>query len=243
MRERLTLEAVTAAPDRATVLRCQGIPEHVEPRARVLQLADRAIERYAALTEPRALCAELTREAFEPILRGEGENAPRTPLDEILPRAGRMALFVLTLGEALSREIAELFARNDPALAYALDAIASERADRAAALVGDRFRERLVAEGVAETSAHVLAYSPGYCGWHVTGQRKLFDFVRPEEIGVTLNPSCLMQPLKSVSGVLVAGEREIHSFDHDYDFCDTCTTHHCRERIASLAGGPTAREA
>jgi hypothetical protein len=50
-----------------------------------------------------------------------------------------------------------------------------------------------------------------------------------------------MQPLKSVSGVLVAGAGEIHDFDNDYDFCDTCTKHQCRERIASLAKGRTAR--
>ena len=242
MRERLTLEAAATPPDRATVLRCQGIPEHVEPRERVRQLADRAIERYAARTEPRALYAELSREAFEPIVRGEGLNAPRTPLDEIVPRADRLALFVVTLGEAVSREIDELFERNDPALAHALDAVASERADRASEMVGERFRDRLREEGVPESSTHVLAYSPGYCGWHVTGQRKLFDFLHPDEIGVTLNASCLMRPLKSVSGVLVAGERDIHCFDHDYDFCDICATHHCRERIASLAARRPASE-
>ena len=61
--------------------------------------------------------------------------------------------------------------------------------------------------------------------------------------GVTLNASCLMQPLKSVSGVLVAGERDIHDFVQDYDFCDVCTTHHCRLRITSLAAGGAASEA
>jgi hypothetical protein len=237
MRERFTLEAAAVPPDRATVYRLQGIPEHVEPRERVRRLADGAIERYAALAEPLALCQEISREAFEPILRGEGRNAPRTPLDTIVPRAGRLALFVVTLGEAVSREIDDLFDRNEPALAHALDAVASERADRAAEMVGEHFRLRLRTEGVPESSTHVLPYSPGYCGWHVTGQRKLFEFLGPEEIGVTLNVSCLMKPLKSVSGVLVAGERDVHEFDDDFDFCDVCTTHPCRERIASLAAG------
>ncbi len=43
-----------------------------------------------------------------------------------------------------------------------------------------------------------------------------------------------MQPLKSVSGVLAAGEAPIHDFDNDFDFCDTCTTYQCRQRIAAL---------
>jgi hypothetical protein len=243
MRERVALDAVATPPDRATVFRCQGIPDHVEPREPLQRLADRAIDRYAELVEPRGLWQELSHEAFESVYRGEGLNAGRTPLHEVFPRAERLALFVVTLGEAVSREIDRLFERNEPALAHALDVIASERADRASTLVGERFRDRLLAEGLPEASAHVLAYSPGYCGWHVTGQRKLFELLRPGEIGVTLNASCLMQPLKSVSGVLVAGPPESHFFDNDYDFCDVCATHECRERIASLAAGRTGREA
>jgi hypothetical protein len=234
LREVFTLEAAKAPPDRASVLRSQGIPDDAAPREQVLRLVDHALEMYADLTEPRALSAAVSVADFETIYRGEGRNEHRTPLEEIFPRAGRLALFVVTLGDRLSLEIADLFERNEPALAWALDAIASERAERAAEMVGERFR--------GKDSTHVLPYSPGYCGWHVSGQRKLFEFLHPEEIDVTLNASCLMQPLKSVSGVLVAGAREIHDFDNDYDFCGTCRTHQCRERIASLDGVPAARD-
>ncbi|MCK5274191.1 MAG: hypothetical protein KAR37_06065, partial [Alphaproteobacteria bacterium] len=75
---------------------------------------------------------------------------------------------------------------------------------------------------------------PGYCGWHVTGQRRLFDRLGADRIGVTLNSSCLMQPLKSVSGVLVIGPPSIHEFDNDFDFCALCSTYQCRSRIGSL---------
>jgi hypothetical protein len=89
--------------------------------------------------------------------------------------------------------------------------------------------------GDAGTRAwRALAYSPGYCGWHVTGQRKLFKYLRPEEIGITLNASCLMQPLKSVSGVLVVGPGHVHKFQPTYSFCETCREKQCRERIATV---------
>jgi hypothetical protein len=51
-----------------------------------------------------------------------------------------------------------------------------------------------------------------------------------------------MQPLKSVSGVLVAGPGSIHDFDDDFDFCDECATRQCRERIASISHSETAEQ-
>ena len=58
-------------------------------------------------------------------------------------------------------------------------------------------------------------------------------------IGIELSDSCLMSPLKSVSGVLVAGPAEIHDFENDFEFCLDCTTWECRDRIASITPLPT----
>jgi hypothetical protein len=82
-----------------------------------------------------------------------------------------------------------------------------------------------------------LRYSPGYCGWDITGQRQLFQALRPEEIGITLRESCLMEPLKSISGVLVAARPEVHRFDNNYPFCSACTTQTCRSRITAIDSG------
>jgi hypothetical protein len=68
----------------------------------------------------------------------------------------------------------------------------------------------------------------------VSGQRALFEFLGPEEIGITLNASCLMQPLKSISGVLVVGAGHIHRFRPTYSFCERCQEKQCRDRIASV---------
>jgi hypothetical protein len=81
-----------------------------------------------------------------------------------------------------------------------------------------------------------LAYSPGYCGWHISGQKQLFAFLKPEQIGISLTKSCLMRPLKSVSGVVIVGHGSIHEFQDAYPFCERCRTHGCRDRIAVHAG-------
>jgi len=230
----IALDAIRTPPDRAAVLEAQGIPRTARVSEHVLGLADRSIERYAELVQPRGTIAEITAEEFAPIFRGEGINAGRTPVEEVYPGAEHLALFAVTLGAAISDEVSALFRQNEPAEAYALDAIASERADAAASLLARQYLDELVQEGRVGSSSRVLPYSPGYCGWHVTGQRRLFDRLRPQSIGVTLNSSSLMQPLKSVSGVLIVGPPSSHDFHNDYDFCSLCSTYQCRGRIASL---------
>jgi hypothetical protein len=112
-----------------------------------------------------------------------------------------------------------------------LDSVASAATDRLAELLAAR--GRIEASDDAGGESVTLGYSPGYCGWHVSGQRALFAFLRPETIGVTLNASCLMDPLKSVSGVLAAGPPEIHRFSPGYPFCADCRDKPCLGRIRS----------
>lgn len=230
MRERVGWTAVESTPPRAEALRSQGLPEGHEPSARIAALVESALAEYVAAAEPRGLVEEISREEFAEVYRGEGRNAPATPLEVIAPRAERLALFVATVGEPVTRRIREHFVAQDPAAGAMLDSVASAAADGLAERLAERF-----AAGAAGSRA--LAYSPGYCGWHVSGQRRLFARLRPEEVGVTLNASCLMTPLKSVSGVLVRGPREIHRFAADYPFCDDCAERACRARIAAVLGG------
>jgi len=74
----------------------------------------------------------------------------------------------------------------------------------------------------------------------VSGQRKLFAYLQPATIGLTLTESCVMQPLKSVSGVLIAGPKAIHRFPPTYDFCGTCEDRTCRERLKTVYARPRA---
>jgi hypothetical protein len=49
-------------------------------------------------------------------------------------------------------------------------------------------------------------YSPGYCGWDVTEQHKLFQLMPENYCGIKLTPSALMDPVKSISGIIGIGE-------------------------------------
>jgi hypothetical protein len=238
----IEFNAAEVRPDAEAVLRRQGIPPGTETPERIFSLLGKAEVLFDALAAARGIWAEISEPEFMRVYTGEGRNETPAPLERIAPVAERLALFVVTLGETISRRISGLFDQNDPALGCMLDAAASGAADRAAELAAQRFLEGMMDAGRAGRDSTVLAYSPGYCGWHVSGQKKLFEFLEPESIGVTLNSSFLMQPLKSVSGVLVVGRAEIHDFDNSYPFCGACRDRQCRARIRSVAVPGPGRE-
>jgi hypothetical protein len=221
-------------PTEDAVLGAMGVPPESEREERVERLVDDAIAELRGLSSPRGVIASATADEFEAIYEGEGDNDVPSPLAEIFPRAEGLVLFAATLGSPLCDRISELFDEGSLALAATLDAAASEATELAGVHL-DRAMLRMAREArLADDSSGALRYSPGYCGWNLTGQKALFAALDAGEIGLTLTDSCLMEPLKSISGVIVLGPREVHEFDDDYPFCGSCRTRDCRRRIAGL---------
>jgi hypothetical protein len=221
-----------ARPPREGVLSAQGLPGLDDLSERLRTLLDDAFEEFDARAEPRAIAEELSKAELEGVLDGFDGPVDETVIGQVYPRGEAFALYVATLGTPLAERIQELFATNDLGRGWMLDAVASSGADRLSDLLASRFEEEV--DGNGHSSARVLPYSPGYCGWTVRGQKNLFARLGPGEIGVTLNDSCLMTPIKSVSGVLVAGPGEIHRIRPDFEFCDECKTRACGARMASV---------
>ena len=234
MREIIELSINDVKPERDAVLENQSISPGKELPERVKSLFKMAQELFLEYSQPIGIISEISISAFEVVYYGEGLNEERTPLDEIFRKADNLALFAVTIGEKVSKKIDELFKKNEFAMGSMLDSTASAGADKAADVVENHFFNLLLNNGETTPSIGILRYSPGYCGWHISGQKKLFEFIHPEEIGITLLDSFLMKPLKSVSGVIVAGKKEIHNFEDSYPFCKQCKTHSCRERIRAL---------
>lgn len=239
MNEILTFSADELTPDRGAVLENQGVPAGIPVPAEVEAVCTTALALLLKVAAPAGILREISEPDFAVAYQGEGGNEPVTPVGEIFGRAESLALFAVTLGPQVSRQIADRFESNDLALAVMLDSAASAAADQLAELTAGRFFGLLSRSGRTTPATGVLGYSPGYCGWHISGQRKLFEFLRPERIGITLRESFLMEPLKSVSGVLIAGPKEIHDFDESYPFCSRCEAHGCRERIRALLAQPS----
>jgi hypothetical protein len=241
MRTLVRFQVAELEPPVAEVLLAQGLPGEDVLAPRLGGLVADAFASYAELAEPCAVYEETTPSAFTALL------APLAASDELVigrvaPRARALALYVATLGPALPDRIQQLFAQNALAEGYMLDAVASAGADLLSERLAAHFAQARPSRGGA-SDERTLAYSPGYCGWPTSGQRALFAALVPDEVGVTLNDSCLMTPLKSVSGVLVSAPAEAHRFCPDFPFCSACRSRECGRRMARAVVVPEgARE-
>jgi len=220
--------------NRLDILRSQGIPEEAELTENFERIYGEAIELFQELAEPAGIIAGISIVDFKEVFAGEGLNEIENPVEDIYRKSGYLALFAVTLGSVLSSKVTELFVNGDYAFGYMLDSVSSYAADKLTDLAAANLQLELNMKEPAASSWRVLSYSPGYCGWNISGQKKLFEALRPEEVGITLNDSYLMSPVKSVSGVLIAGPGEIHEFTDSYPFCDTCRTKSCIGRMRNL---------
>lgn len=234
MRRVIEIPVAHIIPAREACLRAMGVTPGVAPGARTERLVADALDALRTEAQPRGIASDVSESEFAEIYQGEGDNAEPAPLPEIFPLADALVLFAVTVGAPLSGRITELFDAGDPALGAALDAVASEATVRAVARLELVLLDEARRVGAAYEDTRVLSYSPGYCGWGLTGQRALFRALGPEEIGISLTDSFLMEPLKSISGVAVMGPREIHDFADDFVFCSECRTRECRHRIRTL---------
>lgn len=218
-------------PTDGEVLEWYGAPETAGALSRWEPLLDESYRLFKELVKPKAVWRSVSGDDFGRIYGGAAGNAQSTPLEEIFPFADHLRLFATTLGSRITDRISALQQQGEYPLAMMLDALACLAVDRAVDVLQDRMTAEIRGSG---HNSKVLAYSPGYCGWSLKGQRILFDRLGPQDIGIRLLPSLLMSPLKSVSGVLIGAPFEIHDVEIGFECCSSCATLDCRERLSRL---------
>ena len=125
------------------------------------------------------------------------------------------ALFVCTAGTAFEQYRQRLKDWGDMVRMFIADALGSVIAEKCA----DQMELALQA-GIDKLGwHHTNRFSPGYCGWHVSEQQRLFPLFGGHTCGVTLTDSSLMVPIKSVSGIIGLG-KEVRRLDYSCGLCD-----------------------
>lgn len=230
MRKIFNIQLEKTIPALESIIRAQGIPAGIKPEERTLKIAQEAISIFKKLAKPIGIIMELSKEEFYEIYTGEGKNELSTPIEQIYKKSDDLALYAVTIDEDICEEISHQFAIGEYALGSMLDTVASEGTELSAQALEELYKEHLKNIQRFSNNNGILRFSPGYCGWDISGQKKLFKALHPEDIGIELNSSYLMQPLKSISGIIISGKKDIFIFDDTFAFCVDCITHSCVER-------------
>jgi hypothetical protein len=144
-----------------------------------------------------------------------------------LKRSEGGIIFICTAGPGLDVKCRELMAAGEFMEGYILDVLGSVTVECAINTIQDKLATELEAHGIKITNR----YSPGYCGWALSEQRKLFALFPDGHCGIRLSDSFLMEPIKSVSGVIGFGTKVNQ---HVYD-CQLCELENCYYREIRMA--------
>jgi hypothetical protein len=138
-----------------------------------------------------------------------------------------MVCFVATLGPGVDVEIEKLMQANRLTDAYVMDALGSTGVES----MVEQFYGRVMADCRRAGKGVSIRFSPGHCDWPVTEQKKLFTLFDPNVTGVELHESCLMNPRKSVSGMIGTFLRSDDNAPETlYHPCRDCEKSFCTER-------------
>ena len=130
-----------------------------------------------------------------------------------------VTLFIGTAGAGIGERSKALMAKGDLIEGYILDVIGSVTVEAAIDKMQDSFEYELTNSGMKITNR----YSPGYCGWALSEQKQFFALFPKNHCGIKLSDSCLMDPIKSVSGVIGFGTN-VKKTAYECQMCelDTC---------------------
>lgn len=143
-------------------------------------------------------------------------------IPKMLQHSQSYAFFLVTAGpepEGLARS---LMSKGSYLEGYIVDLVASALVDSLADQLQEHVRALALSEGMQITNR----YSPGYCSWNVKEQQKLFKLFPEGCCGISLSESCLMNPVKSISGIIGLGAKVRY---RDYT-CELCSMKDCHFR-------------
>lgn len=112
-----------------------------------------------------------------------------------------IAIFLSTAGSEIGIRSRRAMQERDLLRGYIYDVIGSEIVEAAADLMQEDLKQTMLESGHKITNR----YSPGYCGWDVAEQHRLFQLLPENYCGIKLTPSALMDPVKSASGIIGIG--------------------------------------
>lgn len=190
----------------------------VMPGNEILSCADSMFKKVAEVARPLCMLQIFDGTLQSQAVRLHSGEVLHTGnvISHLLEGSTRFALFAATCGEAFRDLQEQIKEENDMLHLFILDAIGNCVVERAGDLM-----EQLLEKEIG-SDHHTNRFSPGYCGWPLTDQKQLFSLLGNHPCGITLSDSCLMSPIKSISGIIGIGER-VNEKRYGCQFCQMKT--------------------
>jgi hypothetical protein len=210
--------------DADAVLRGQGADPAVMRQRRpvLVKLAEQAIEEGLPLVEPRVdwRVLQVREVRHERVLfEGGGQLSGKLVRDH-LALAEQVHVLVCSIGDSLERYAAEVWS-SSALYSLALDGAGSAAVEALANAACRCLEEQAAGRGWKCS----IPLSPGMLDWPVEqGQPQIFALMEGEPLAVSLTPSCLMTPRKSLTMVVGAGA-QLELAGKTCDYCslkDVC---------------------
>ncbi|HVP19724.1 MAG TPA: hypothetical protein VMU36_12060 [Spirochaetia bacterium] len=207
--------------------------------SRILARAGGRESWHEALTEARDLVRPAAAWVPVPIveIRQEsvflagGSSLNGGPVATVVAGASDLIMAVCTVGEAIDRRIKELQKARHLLTGVLLDELGTWAVD----VLRQQLCRRLRGEATAAGLRVSTSLSPGESEWSLADQAVIFSALDAAQIGVSLSPSLVMHPLKSLSLIMGRGSRPLGREGGSHcDYCarrDRCT-YRCRRETA-----------
>lgn len=156
---------------------------------------------------------------------------PGAIITNAMKEAQQIAIFTATVGMQFDDWFHQLKEENNIVCDFVANTLGSVIAEAIVELL-----TKQLAKDAAECNLLTSNnYSPGYCDWELKEQKKLFSIFPSNITRISLTDSCLMLPIKSVSGIIAVGE---NVKKRPYK-CDICRMNNCvrnkKKQVESLA--------
>lgn len=172
---------------------------------------------------------DFDHESYSLVVDSQSFNVKKVVFQQLKKSEG-IAIFACTAGNDIINKSRKLMKEGEQLTGYVYDVFGSLVVEEAMDRIQETLRSKMQGDGLKITNR----YSPGYCGWDVSEQKKLFSLLPETFCGIELTDSCLMHPIKSVSGIIGIG-KSVKFNEYTCDLCDEedCLYRNLRHKTAS----------
>ncbi len=122
---------------------------------------------------------------------------------KLMEGAERMVVFICTAGQGFTEDARRYNKEGDYLKGYIVDTLGSALVEKSMDFIQAALEKQMQKDGMNITNR----YSPGYCNWPIDDQKQLFSLLPFNQCDIMLSESCLMIPIKSVSGIIGIGKK------------------------------------